>query len=165
MLWRHNFVFKRLQLCAQSIINLQLDEHKLPCYGYRPRHSQRPQTRSTSVFQTSLIDWGKLGATTSDRFSSRKWNTVGIWRVSDSGRKQKDSSPVGNWSRASSPQKLTLFTLRYPFTNTAVLKNLTGWLFTHGAKLAFSSVFLVIFNITGHDVQLIKYLKNSVTRK
>jgi hypothetical protein len=32
MLRRHNFVFKRLQLCAQSIINLQLDKQKVPCH-------------------------------------------------------------------------------------------------------------------------------------
>jgi len=72
MLWRHNFVFKRLQLCAQSIINLQLNTHKVPChfrsYGYRTRHSQRPQTYSSFAVQTSLIDWGKLWASTSDRF-------------------------------------------------------------------------------------------------
>jgi len=107
MLWRHNFVFKRLQLCAQSIINLQLDKHEVPChfrsYGYRLGHSQRPQTRSFFAVQTSLTDWGKLWASTSDRFGPRNWTTVGIWLVPDSGRKQKDSSPVGNRSRASSP--------------------------------------------------------------
>ena len=109
VLWRHNFVFKRLQLCAQSIINLQLDTHKVPChlrsYGYRPRHSQRPQTLSSFAFQTSLIDWGKLcwgklcwgklWASTSDSFASRKWTTVGNLRVPDSGRKQKDSPLLG----------------------------------------------------------------------
>jgi len=90
-LWRHNFVFKRLQRCAQIIINFQLDKHKVPChfrsYGYRRRHSQRPQTRSSSIFQTSPVDWGKLWTSTSDSFASRKWNTVRIWRVPDSGRK------------------------------------------------------------------------------